>query len=255
MSHTSVSVTDYSRIADYYDKVRPLPADMWISKMIEHGEIRENGWVLDIGCGTGRYPLSISASTKALFCCLEISLAMLKKAVSKDKSRKILWVQGDGQKLPFRDNFFDSVYMTLVIHHIEDKKTVLGEIYRTLKKGGNCVIMTTSHYRIRRHILHLFPRVVSIDLKRFPSIPYLKSAMAKTGFGNIHHHALKYIEDTTSTNEYFKRVRKKYISTLTLLTEEEFEKGIKVFKKKVREKYGKQITRIIGFDFVIGKKL
>jgi len=144
--------------------------------------------------------------------------------------------------------------MTLVIHHIEDREAALREIYRALKKGGNCVIMTTSHYRARRHILRFFPRVVSIDLKRIPSIPYLKSTMAKTGFGNVHRHVLKYVEGPMPTNEYFKRVRKKYISTLSLLTEEEFEKGLKVFEKKVREKYGTQITRIVGFDFVVGKK-
>jgi len=254
MIHTSVSKTDYSKIADDYDKVRPPPADVWISKIIEHGEIRENSWVLDVGCGTGRYPLSVSASSRALTCGLEPSLGMLKKAVAKDKSKTVLWVRGDGQRLPFRDSFFDSVYMTLVIHHIEDKEAALREIYRALKEGGNCVVMTLSHYRVRRHVLRFFPKVVSIDLKRIPSIPYLKSMMVKTGFGNIHHHVLKYVEGTMPTNEYFKRVRKKYISTLTLLTEEEFEKGIRVFEKKVREKYGKQITRIIGFDFVVGKK-
>jgi len=250
----SLPRTDYSKIADDYDKLRTPPSDMWISKIIEHGEINDDSIVLDIGCGTGRFPLSISSSKKALIYSLEPSLDMLRKAVAKDQSKQISWVQGDGQSLPFRDNIFNCIYMTLVIHHIEDKEAALREIYRALKTGGNCVIMTTSHYRVRKHILRFFPKVVSIDLKRLPSIPQLKSTMAKTGFGNVHHHVLKYVEGTISTNEYIKRVRKKYISTLTLFTEEEFEKGIKIFEKKVKEKCGKQLERIIGFDFVVGKK-
>jgi len=250
----SVSKTDYSQIADYYDKVRPPPADVWIEKIIEYGEINESSRVLDVGCGTGGFPLGIVSLKKALICALEPSSEMLKRAVAKDDSRTILWVQGDGQKLPFRDDFFDCVFMTLVIHHIEDKELALQEIYRTLKKGGNCVIMTHSHYRIKRNILSYFPGLMAIDLKRFPTIPSLKSMMDKVGFGNIHHHVVKHDEGSLPTHEYFDRVRKRYISTLTLLSEEEFQKGIKIFEEKVREKYGKQIKRILGFNFVIGKK-
>jgi len=250
----SVSKTDYSQVADYYDKVRPPPTDAWISKIIECGEVNANSSVLDVGCGTGRFPLSISLLTKALICSLELSINMLRKGVEKDDCKAILWVQGDGQKLPFRDDFFDCVYMTLVIHHVEDKELALQEIYRTLKKGGNCVIMTNSHYRIKRHILHCFPGVVAIDLKRFPTIPHLKSMMVKTGFKNVHHHVVKYDEGPLPTDEYINRVRKKYISTLTLLAEEEFEKGLKIFEKKVREKSGNKIRRTVALDFVTGKK-
>lgn len=254
VTNLGVSKTDYSQIADYYDKVRPPPANVWIWKIIEYGEINENSSVLDVGCGTGRFPLSVSSLKNALICALEPSINMLKKAVAKDESRKILWVQGDGQKLPFRGDFFDCVYMTLVIHHIEDKELALQEIYRTLKEGGNCVIMTISHYRMKRGILRYFPGVVAIDLQRVPTIPCLIGMMIKAGFRNVHHHMVKHDEGPLSTEEYFERVRKRYISTLTLLSQEEFERGIKIFERKVREKYGKQIERTLGFDFVVGKK-
>ena len=194
MTDLRVSKTDYSRIADYYDRVRPPPAEIWISKIIQYGEIRDVSYVLDVGCGTGRFPLGIKASKKALICCLEPNIAMLKKAVEKDEPKGIWWVQGDGQKLPFRDTIFDCVYMTLVIHHIEDKELALQEIRRTLKKDGNCLIMTTSHYRMKKGILRYFPGVVAIDQKRIPSIPYLRGLMVRTGFRNVHYHAVKHDE-------------------------------------------------------------
>jgi len=249
----SVSKTDYSRIADYYDQVRPAPADIWVSKIIEYGEINQNSSILDVGCGTGPFSLSILSLKKALICSLDPSLDMLKKAVLKDSAKGIFWVLGDGQKLPFRDDFFNCVYMTLVIHHIEDKELALREIFRTLKKEGKCVILTNSHNRIKKHILRYFPRVVAIDLKRFPAIPHLKSMMVKIGFKNIHHHIVKR-DEFVPTDEYLERVRKKHISTLTLLSQEEFQRGIRIFEKKVRQKYGKQIRRIAGFNFVVGKK-
>jgi len=254
MTHTSVSRTDYSKIADYYDKVRPPPANTWISKIIEHGEINEDSVVLDVGCGTGRFPLSILSSKKALIYSLEPSINMLRKAAAKDRSKQVSWVRGDGQNLPFRNNIFNCIYMTMVIHHIENKKMALKEIHRTLKKGGNCVIMTTSHYRIRKHLLLCnFPGLTAIDLRRFPSLPTLKKTMTKTGFKNVHYHVVQ-TNEKIQTEEFLERVRNKYISTLTLLSQDKFARGLKVFERRIREKCGKYVTRPIGFDFVIGKK-
>jgi len=253
MNRPRVPKTDYAKISGYYDKLRPEPANILLFRIVEYGRIDANSTVLDVGCGTGRFPLSISAMKNCLICGLEPSRDMLKQAAAKDKLRKILWLRGDGQKLPFRDDFFDCVYMTLVIHHIENKETALREIHRTLKKGGKCVIMTTSHYRIKRSILNDFPGVTAIDLKRFPSVPSLKKTMIEIGFRDVHHHRVKQYEDM-STDDYLERVRKKYISTLTLLSEEAFQRGLKVFERKVRKKHGAKIRRTIWFDFVVGTK-
>jgi len=250
----SVPKTDYSQIAEYYDKVRPMPADIWLSKIIECGKIDKKCAVLDVGCGTGRFTLGISTLKNSMIWALEPSIEMLKQAVAKDKSRNILWIRGDGQKLPFRDDFFNCVYMTLVIHHIENSEMVLQEIYRALKKGGKCVIMTNSHYRMKKHVLHDFPGVTAIDLKRFPSVPSLKEAMKKIGFRDVRYHIVQQDEGYMPTDEYLERVRNKYISTLTLLSEEAFQRGFKIFQQRVRRKYGTQIRRISGFDFVVGLK-
>lgn len=249
-----VPKTDYSKIAKDYDKVRPMPAEIWLSKIIEHGKIEANCAVLDVGCGTGRFPLGISTAKSPMVCALEPSIQMLKQAVAKDKPRKILWVRGDGRKLPFRDDFFNCTYMTLVIHHIENKEKALREIYRSLTKDGICVIMTNSHSRMKKHVIHDFPGVTAIDLKRFPSVPTLKKTMMKIGFRDVHYHVVKHDEEYMPTDEYLERVKNKYISTLTLLSEEAFQRGFRIFQRRVRRKYGTQMRRISGFDFVVGRK-
>jgi len=254
VKNSGVPKTDYSEIAKYYDKVRSTPVDLWESKIIEYGKFEANCTVLDIGCGTGRFPLSISTVKSCLFCALEPSIEMLRQAVVKDKLKRILWVQGDGQRLPFRDDFFDCVYMTFVIHHMEDKQMALREIHRVLKKDGNCVIMTNSHTRIRKHVLRDFPGALAIDLKRFPSIPSLKRIMTRVGFSDVNHHILRHERGYISTDEYLERVRNKYISTLTLLSEDEFQRGFKIFQNRIRRKYGDQIKQIDRFIFVVGQK-
>jgi len=254
MNKSRLIKADYSQIAKYYDKIRPAPADMLVSRIIEYGKIDANYTVLDVGCGTGRFSLCISAIKEPILCALEPSIEMLKQAVAKDKSKRVFWVRGDGQRLPFRDSLFDCVYMTTVIHHIENKEMSLREIYRVLRTAGNCVILTFSHSGIRKHITRDFPGVVAIDLKRIPSVPSLKKLMTIIGFKDAHHHVAQIDEGYISTNEYLKSVRNKYISTLTLLTEDDFQRGFKVFEERIRRKYGNRIRKISRFVFIVGRK-
>jgi SAM-dependent methyltransferase len=185
---------------------------------------------------------------------LEPSIEMLKQAVLKYKSGRILWVRGAGQRLPFRDGFFDCVYMTSVIHHIENEEMALREIYRVLKSGRNCVIMTYSHSGIRKQVINDFPGVTAIDSKRLPSIPCLQDMMRTIGLKDVSYHVVKHDEGYTSTDEYLERVRNKYLSTLTLLDENAFQRGLKVFEERVRKKYGGQIRKISRFVIVVGQK-
>ena len=253
MTQRRVSKTDYSKIAGQYDKVRPFVASIWMQKIIDYGKIEVNCTVLDYGCGTGRYTLDVSAEKAPMVSGLDLSIDMLKQAVAKDESRDILWIQGDGQMLPFRDESFDCIYMTLVIHHMEDKGAALREIHRALKGGGRCVIMTNSHSRIKKHVLRDFPGIIALDLRRFPTVPCIKKAMREVGFTDIHFYPVQY-DEYMPTDEYLERVRNKYISTLTLLSEKAFKRGFDVFQQRVREKYGTQILRHSGFDFIVGHK-
>lgn len=254
MDESKAPKTDYSQVAKYYDEVRPIPAPILVSKIIDYGKIDAGCTVLDVGCGTGRFPLNISAVKVPTICALEPSIEMLKQAIVKDKAKRILWVRGDGQRLPFQDGVFDCAYMTAVIHHIENKQMALLEIYRVLKEDGNCVIMTFSHSQIKKHITRDFPGVVQIDLKRVPSVPSLKKMMTTIGFRDVHYHVVQVDEGYVPTDEYLERVRNKYISTLTLLSDEEFERGFKIFQEKVGRKYGSQFRKISWFVFIVGRK-
>jgi hypothetical protein len=102
-------------------------------------------------------------------------------------------------------------------------------------------------------VLNDFLGVTAIDLKRLPSIPRIRKTMMKTSFKAIHHHIFHRPENT-STERYIERVRNKYISTLTLFSEEEFQKRFKVFQERVYRKYGDKIERISGFVFVEARK-
>jgi len=250
----TVPKTDYSKIASYYDRVKLAPTAELLSRIIEYGRIDSSSTVLDVGCGTGRFTLKMSAAKPFVLLALEPSIEMLRQAVVKDQSKSVLWVRGDGQRLPFRQGFFDCVYMTSVIHHIEDKKMALQQIYSVLKDRGNCVIMTYSHSGIRKNIINCFPGVTATDSKRMPSVPELKNLMRTVGFKDVSYHVIKRDEGYTPTDEYLERVRNKYVSTLTLFDEDTFQRGLKIFERRVRQKYGDQIKKVSWFVIVSGQK-
>ena len=248
-----VEKTDYSKIAERYDKVRSPPSDDIVSKIIDFGKILDWCSVLDVGCGTGRYPLSINNQKNCVTCALDPSAEMLRSATQKDESNDVMWVRGDGQYLPFRRETFDCVYMTMVIQHINDKKKAIHDIHSVLRSGGRFVIFTGSHARLRKQALSDFRGVVEIDMKRFPTIPYLRKTMRDAGYSDIHHYPIE-CNKYQQIDEFLEKVRSKYVSTLTLLSDDVFQRRYKVFEAKVRRKYNSQVLVFTGNDFVVGEK-
>jgi hypothetical protein len=78
--------------------------------------------------------------------------------------------------------------------------------------------------------------------------------MSMIGFRDVHHHVVHIDEGYIPADEYLERVRSKYMSTLTLLNENAFQRGFKIFQERVRRKYGSQIRKISRFVFVVGRK-
>jgi len=246
------SKTDYSKIAKTYDTYRQVK-EIWLSKIIEFSEVEADKVVLDFGCGTGRYALGISDLKNPTICGLDPSIEMLRQAVEKDDGRAVNWINADGQLLPFRGITFDSIFMTLVIHHLEDKEKAIREVFLTLKRDGVCVVMTNSHSRIKGSYLRVFPGLIEKDLARSPTIPAIRKMMKNAGFSKTHFYPVEHNE-FSPRSEIIERVRNKYISTLTLYSDEEFERYFTVFRKRVEEDCGDEILRHTGFDFVKGFK-
>lgn len=59
--------------------------------------------------------------------------------------RGIKYIKGKGEKLPFKDKFFDLVIITNVIDHVHNYKEVLSEIRRVLKKSGVIYLSVDCH--------------------------------------------------------------------------------------------------------------
>lgn len=93
---------------------------------------------LDAGAGTGPYE-SMIADLGASCVAADISREMLKAVTAPS-----IPVQADLTALPFRAGAFDWTLCSRVLSHVADLDAAVGELARTLKPGGEC-LMTDVH--------------------------------------------------------------------------------------------------------------
>jgi len=100
------------------------------------------GDVLDVGTEAGDF---IDTLMKTLldynsFTGIDILEDELEKAREQLKDAPVIFKVMNAEMMTFQDNQFDTVCASYSIHHLENIETVLSEMYRVLKPGGNFII-------------------------------------------------------------------------------------------------------------------
>lgn len=102
-----------------------------------------NKQVLEIGCGMGSHSHRMALEAKH-HTALELnphSLRIAQQRFDLFDIRKVSFLQGDAETLPFKSNSFDRIYSLGVIHHTPETEAAIGEMHRTLRPGGDAIIM------------------------------------------------------------------------------------------------------------------
>lgn len=215
---------DYSDISKTYDDYRSF-SHSEILKLIKFGKLKNGIKILDLGCGTGNLSAGLSECIKVDITGIDKSFPMLKKA--KAKSLQVICADAD-RNLPFNDGSFDIVIGSYVIHHIKNRMSLIAECFRILCEGS-LILLTSSHDQIERlHpvIKEFFPSLIELDKKRFPEISELDHLFKDAGFKNIKHERL-IISKIPIDMKYLEKVKNKFVSTFYLLSENEFNKGVR----------------------------
>jgi SAM-dependent methyltransferase len=104
------------------------------------------GRVLEIGAGAAWFSAELSKLPKVVeVIATDFSPKLLKEQAPKvfelleARTAKIIRMPADFHKLDFRDNYFDFVVCSAVLHHAVNIVTVLREVKRVLKPGGQVV--------------------------------------------------------------------------------------------------------------------
>lgn len=95
--------------------------------------------VLDAGCGAG--PLAEALIRKgAVVSGFDLSSAMVDLARERLGADADLRVADLGAPLPYPDNEFDLVVVSLALHYVEDWASALAELRRVIKVGGRLLV-------------------------------------------------------------------------------------------------------------------
>lgn len=148
--------------------------------------------IIDLGCGTGAFAREfkkIVDEHKANdFFGLDISTQSINLAAKLAPG--IHFCTGDIEQCCFKNNVFDIVLFSGVLHHFTDFETCLEEGYRILKKGGFALsydphIKNPFMWLYRHPSSPFFSKKGKTDNERLLSGREIKRALEKVGFINV----------------------------------------------------------------------
>ena len=142
----------FDTISGNYDglnKIISLGTDAtWKKKILQMVQLLHPTSILDIATGTGDLAILFGETTATEIIGLDISQGMLdmgkKKISDKNLDSKIQMVLGDGEKIPYLDNYFDVITVAYGVRNFENLEKGLSEILRVLKPNGTFIILETA---------------------------------------------------------------------------------------------------------------
>jgi 2-polyprenyl-3-methyl-5-hydroxy-6-metoxy-1,4-benzoquinol methylase/uncharacterized protein YbaR (Trm112 family) len=96
-------------------------------------------WILDAGCGSGRFAeIALTSGANLIVIDYSNSVDACYKNLGQHKNLHI--IQADIYKLPFKPGFFDRIYSLGVLQHTPNVKDAFFSLVSKLSKGGNLCV-------------------------------------------------------------------------------------------------------------------
>jgi len=223
---------DYDNISENYSIYRNASPAV-VNHILERIKGKNIKKILEIGCGTGDYLFALAQKLNCDSYGFDNSACMIKEANKKNPGLNLI-INDLHNSFDYDEDFFDLVYSIDVIHYVEDLNHYFKECGRVLNKGSIVLTVTDSEEDLEnRTITKYFPESLEIEKKRYPGVDKIVEYMKSNDF--------KEIEITHTEREYkmndkkFQKFKNKAFSSVRLLSEESFERGI----KKIEEDVGK----------------
>ena len=103
--------------------------------------------LLEIGIGNGEHFKFVERFPSKEYYGIDLRLPdvnLLQDSINENMVDNFQFIQGDVQKMPFEDEYFDRVLCTCVLHHVDSPMLALEEIRRVVKKSGEISILLST---------------------------------------------------------------------------------------------------------------
>ena len=145
------------------------------------------------------------------------------------------------EQLPFKDGWFERAVMWLVVHLV-DRPRAFAELRRVLGADGRLVIATFDPAYFD------FPSIERIDRARFSSAADLGAELEAVGFGPVRLLSLSQ-RASVDREAALRKVRGRFISTLQMLDEDEYEAGLGRLERELPERVDYPVEWIVAVAY------
>ncbi len=231
-----MALVDYDKQSEVYDRGRTLPPEalaVWVATARRHiGGARR---ILDLGSGTGRFSSVLAEGLQAKVIGVEPSAGMRGHAAAKPH-HDVNIVAGSAEHLPLVDGIVDAAWLSNVIHHFDDLPAAARELRRVVPTGCTVLIRGAFGSWDVPPSYRFFPGAQSV-VDSMPTIPEVMEIFQGAGFGSFYN---EQVEQLLAYNlaDMVPRIRMRADTTLELISDEEFERGLEELEAAARVENG-----------------
>jgi ubiquinone/menaquinone biosynthesis C-methylase UbiE len=241
---------DYEPIAPTYnDRYRANRLSGVESALKSFQQKNPPGRILEVGCGTGRWISSLSNQVRGVFG-LDLSTGMLAQAQTANP--KLNLTQGQAGKLPYPDLSFQMILCVNALHHFSHPQDFITESWEILKPDGTLIIIgqIPQDRRNNWYVYKYFEGTFETDLKRFHTWETVSGWMTLAGFVDIHCETVEQIIKPQVGREVLNDpfLKKKAVSQLALLSDQDYQKGMRRIKTAIETAEARGETLIFPTD-------
>jgi ubiquinone/menaquinone biosynthesis C-methylase UbiE len=201
-------------------------AELWSRVYAKHLARGARLTVLDLGCGTGMYSQLLAEALDADVVGVEPSVRMREVAEREHAHPWVRYLAGSAEEIPLAEASCDAALLSDVAHHIADHDACASELRRVVRRGGLVLVRgigPASSPRVR--FLDFFPTARPIARRQAAAFTKLIETLTEAGFDHV---CSEIVEQqlAPSLRDYHDRVRLRAISTLELISDADFERGM-----------------------------
>ena len=225
--------TDYDAVADRFDVRYGRYSYDGVRETLL-GFLGDAPSMLEVGCGTGHWLAEIrraQAAAERRLAGVDPSAPMLARARRAAPAAHL--IQARAEALPFRDRTFDRIVCVNALHHFADRDRFYAEARRLLQPGGGVLTIGKDPHREGDTwwVYDYFDETRAIDRGRYAPVKTLRGELTRAGFAWVESLEADHIETMVSAGAALAEgadgvVTPTFTSQLTVLSEEEFARGV-----------------------------
>lgn len=145
----------FGLLAPWYDRMISYNDH---EELINWAELPVQGYLLDVGGGTGRVAARLIDFIDGLEI-VDVSHRMLK--ISKEKG--LSGTCALGESLPYPQVTFSRILIVDALHHCLEQQAVLADAWRVLAPGGIMIIVEPDYEQLSGKLIRLFEKMIMMD--------------------------------------------------------------------------------------------